>query len=106
MAKAPDGFYIGTDTQISIKGLKDVNGQYVNNATVVGVLQDRTGKVVVGCENLSFSYVIDRNGEYVGVIPATSALKESTEYDLVITCTNSNRRMTITYRRSAAVLYA
>lgn len=106
MAKAPDGFYVATDTQITVQGLKDTSGQYVNDATVTGVLKDRAGKIVTGCDHLVFVNVADSDGDYTGTIPATAPLKEASEYDLVLSCTKSDHRMTITYRRSAAMLYA
>lgn len=106
MAKAADGFYVATDTQITINGLKDMTGAFVNGATVTGVLRDKNGRTVEGCGSLIFAHVAESDGNYTGLIPASAPLKESTEYDLVLTCDNAGRRMTITCRRNAAALNA
>lgn len=106
MAKAPDGFYILTDTQITIQGLKDPTGVYITDATVTAALKTRGGQAVAGCESLTFDFVPNSNGDYVGTVPATAAIKEGTEYDLVVTFTRQARRMTVVVRRTAAFLFA
>ncbi len=102
MSKAADGFYVATDTQVTVTGLKDVDGSWVNDAVLVGTLQTRSGQVVA--DGIPFFYTAASSGNYVGIIPASTPLKERTEYDLYIACTRGGRRMTLVIRRTATYL--
>jgi hypothetical protein len=58
MAANTGYFYIGTDTRITITGLQDEDGNYLNGAdTVVGTMEDNNDNVITGGQNIEFTYV-------------------------------------------------
>jgi hypothetical protein len=105
MSKAAVGFYVGTDTQVTLQGLKDVLGAYVNDAVVSGVLQNKQGMAIIG-GSVPFNYVAGTNGNYVGDLSASAAIVANTEYDLMITATRTNRTITLKVSRTAGYLTA
>lgn len=105
MSKAAVGFYVGTDTQITLKSLKDILGASVNDAVVSGTLKTKQGQGVTN-GNVSFTYVPSSNGDYVGNLSASCLMVPGTEYDLVIVATRSGRTITLKVTRTAAYLTA
>ena len=105
MSKAAVGFYVGTDTQVTLQGLKDALGAYVNDAVVTGVLRTRQGQPVTG-GSVAFNYLLASNGNYVGDLSATALMTVNTEYDLIITATRASRQITLKVTRTAGYLVA
>jgi hypothetical protein len=99
MAKVTGNFYIGSDTQVQINGLKDASGAFINDALLVGTLQDKKQNVVA--TDVTFTY-LGGNGNYVGSVPPNVVLKENVDYDLMIQATQGGRQMTLRIRRKAA----
>ena len=104
MSKAAEGFFVGTDTLVTIKGLKDAEGAWVNDADLVGVMRNRQGQAVAGCDQIPFFHTPNTNGDYEAILPASAPLKDRAEYDLVVTCNRGGRRMTLVIRRTAVYL--
>lgn len=79
-----DGWYVDSDNQVIVKGLRySLTGQYANDAVVTGQMYD-DGEAEVGDE-IAFQYQTDSDGDYVGVVPMSLGLVEKTAYTLVIT---------------------
>ncbi len=74
----------------------------MDDAVLVGTLQTRSGRVVA--DGIPFFYTAASSGNYVGIIPASTPLKERAEYDLYIACTRGGRRMTLVIRRTVVYL--
>jgi hypothetical protein len=98
-----DSWWIDTDNCVQITGLKDVvTDQYVNDATVTGVLTDKNGNTVTGAGSLSFEYISGSNGNYAGEIPSTVTLTEGEQYTLTITAMGGGFKLTVKITRRSA----
>jgi hypothetical protein len=97
-------FYVATDTQVTLKGIKDVQGIYSNTATVTGTLKNLAGTPVTGGGSISFTYVPGSDGNYIGTIPAAAAMIEKQEYDLWILVDTTSTTASFRIRRRAMQL--
>lgn len=91
---------INSDMTVTLEGLKDSLGAYLNTATVSGQLKD--GATPIG-GSLSFTYVPASNGNYVAELPAATvaSLIEDRQYSMLITATAGGDTITIEVRRLA-----
>ena len=101
---ASGNWYVKSDTLLLVKGLKDEAGVVVNNAVLTGVLQDKKGAAVDGVGNVIFNYVAASSGDYKATVPAAAAMKEGTDYDLIVTCGINGKVLTLRIRRTAKML--
>jgi hypothetical protein len=86
--------YVGSDTLLTVDGLKDqATGQYVNAASVSATVRDVDLQAVEGGTGLTLEYVANSNGKYQGVIPYTLTLTPGATYYLDITITDQQRRL-------------
>jgi hypothetical protein len=97
-------FFVGSDTKVYLENIKDDQGQFVNNATVVGTLKDTNGVAVVGVGPISFAYVSGSDGTYLGVVPAAAQLVERHEYDLFAQISAGGKLAVYRMRRRAIQL--
>jgi hypothetical protein len=95
---AQNNWFINSDMTITVKGLRDENGAYLNSATVTGQMSGPAGNIG---GVINFSYVASSNGDYVGSI-APLALTEGVSYTLTITATSGGETLTVQMRRLAA----
>jgi hypothetical protein len=100
---AAGNWLVETDTKVTLRGLKDELGAFVNDATVTGDLYDKT-VVVDNGSNIPFTYVDGSDGDYEGVIPANVPIKEGSSYDLFLTAVRSGKMMVVRVRRTAKYL--
>jgi hypothetical protein len=99
-------FLIETTNKVTIHGIKDSAGVYMNDATMQGTLYNKNAVVENG-SNLTFSLVSGSvTGDYEGILPHTLALTENTSYDLYLTAARSGVQMTVRVRRTAKYLEA
>jgi hypothetical protein len=101
MPKAATGFFILTDTEITMKGLKDTAGEYVNDATVTATLHPRGGGAALDNSAIAFSYISGSNGDYRAVLPSNVPLQACREYDMNVVCLHGGRQLTLLVRRRA-----
>lgn len=76
---------IGTDCKVTILGVKDDSGAYINDGVVTGSLKDASGNAVANATGIEFLYVADSDGNYEAVIPNSADLLEGREYTLHVT---------------------
>jgi len=96
--------YLDSDTMFLWEGLQDaVTGDYVNDATLTGSLQDLNGTEL---QSFSFAYLDGTDGNYSGSITAamTSGLECSGEYLVAITATRGQQTVTKRERHKANYL--
>ena len=82
--------YVGNTSNIEVQGLTDVNGNYVNNATV-----QVTGIVKVGETTnvggialpITCPYLSGTDGNYRGTIPSTGQFEDGNIYEATIKVT-------------------
>jgi hypothetical protein len=98
---ATGNWFLGTDTHIHLTGLKDKDGNFLNAATVTGVLCDTHAVPLPGVSPVTFSYVAASSGNYDGLLPSTVTLKEGRDYDMLVTAVNNGRTMQARIRRKA-----
>lgn len=92
MAKV-NQIYIGSDTDVAIKVLKDNRtGAAINDATVTFTVRDSGGDVVGGLENVAMDYLAASKGHYYGTIPSSTALAEGATYEVAISIVASSGR--------------
>lgn len=104
--RSPVGFYVMTDTEIRISGLKDTAGSPVDDAVVTGMLVPKGGADPLPGSSITFDYVPASDGDYVAVLPASIALAPGREYDLLITAMHGGRTLTALVRRQAGYVEA
>jgi hypothetical protein len=100
---AEDTFVVGSDTYVVVRGLKDYQGNFVNNATVTGVLQNGAGVPVTGVGAITFTYVPDSNGDYDAVIPSTAAYENMKIHQLILTVVSGDKTLITKVRRIAKI---
>jgi hypothetical protein len=107
MPVAVDKFFVGSDTRVRIAGLVDEDGAYLGaEATVTGFLEDSRGDVVEGGGGIAFEYQQDTEGDFVGYIPATAAMRAGKRYRLRIVAVNDAMALTAVIEREAAYVAA
>ncbi len=94
-------FAIGSDNYVLIKGIKDYQNNYMNDAIVTGVLQTAKGQPVAGVGPLVFTYIPDSNGEYEGIIPSTAAFENMKIHQIVLTVVGNGKTLLTKVRRIA-----
>jgi hypothetical protein len=94
---------VETDTKVTIRGLTDENGAFINDATDTAQLWDKTAPVT-GAENIALTYIPASNGEYTGIVPASLPLKEASSYDLFVTAVRGGKQITVRVKRTAKYL--
>jgi hypothetical protein len=82
--------YIGSDTLFKWDLMKDIYGNYVNDASVQGTLYDGDTALHV----FDFDYVVASDGQYIGVVPAsvTENLEQCKDYTVEITATRGDEK--------------
>lgn len=82
--------YVGNTSNIEVQGLTDINGNYVNNATVqvtsivkVGETDNVSGIALP----ITCPYLTGTNGDYRGTIPSTAAFVDGVVYEATIKVT-------------------
>jgi hypothetical protein len=108
MAENTGKFYIGTDTRVTIQGIKNELQQFLTGSdTITGVLSSvEDDAIVVGAESIPFTYVTDSDGDFFGYIPAEAELVAKKKYKLVLTVDHNSRQMTIVVTREAVYITA
>jgi hypothetical protein len=92
--------YLDSDTVFLWHGMRDsITGNYINDATVAGSLQDLAGSEL---QSFAFSYIEDSDGDYEGTVTAamTTGLDPSAEYYVAITATRGAQTVTKRERHS------
>ena len=93
-------WWVNSDNAVRVVGLRNqVSGEYINNAAVTGVLKDADGNVII--PSVAFVYVADSDGDYIGQIPAGTALVVGQVYRLYITAISSGLQLYIEVEREA-----
>lgn len=86
---------IGNDNRVWLYGLLDTTtGTYVNNAVLTFNVTDPTGAVVAS--GITMNYVAGSNGNYIGILPASTVLVAGTQYTFVEQASNYNVKHTFT----------
>jgi len=94
---------VGTDHKVVLSGLKDDAGNYINDASVAGVMKDANGNVVNNGDNIQFTLVGgSTTGDYMGIVPYNADLLDGRTYTLEITAVKDNRRVLARMTRDAA----
>lgn len=66
---------------ITLTGLQAaVDASYINDATVVCTIKTAAGVAVTGATAIAMAYVAGSDGNYRGVLPATVALADGSNY--------------------------
>lgn len=93
-------WFIDSVNQVTIDKLAyQVDGSFVNNATIAGQMEESDGTPIGS--PVTFTYQISSNGKYVGVLPTSLDLQEGATYNLVITITTGQGVHTQRLRRLA-----
>ena len=101
MAEALEVWPINSDAKVLITGISDDQGNYINNATIVGVMKDANGIEIVNADNIAFTLVPDSNGDYVGIVPHNADLLNGRKFTLEITITSGTIQCVILVTRIA-----
>lgn len=103
MAANSGKFYIGTDTRITLVGLQNEEGVYLDGtATITAKMQDADGNVLVHGDNIPFSHKAGSNGDFIAYLPYNLPMEPKVTYTLVISILAGNgRRMQINVPRQA-----
>lgn len=94
--------YLNNVNTVILPGLKDANGNFINNATVSFVLTDPNNVTVASG---SMPYVAASNGKYEGSIAASTNLVVNTVYTTTITGTLSSVQIFQEVRTDVAQIY-
>jgi hypothetical protein len=89
---------------VTLSGLKDDAGAYVNDATVTAVMKDKDGIVVTNASSVTFTYVAASSGVYEAILPYNIDTLDGREYTLFITAVAGIRRAQLTMKRKAAYI--
>lgn len=77
--------YVGNDHRLTVDGLRDPDGNYVNTAEVSATLLDAHGAEVEGeTWPVSLAYVAESDGRYRGILDDAIELVDGKSYTLVI----------------------
>jgi hypothetical protein len=83
--------FLGNTMVLQVDELQDVDGNFVNNATVTATLLDSTGAQVSGQSwPLTLAYVAASNGRYTGNLAYGLVLTRAAYYELDITVTTAS----------------
>lgn len=84
--------FIGNDMRIRWDEMTDeLNGTFINDATVTFTLKDSDGDGVTGAENIAMAYVSASDGRYQGKLAGSVDLDNGATYYLEITATSTGR---------------
>ena len=86
---------INSHATVRYVGLKDIDGNYINDATITVIVQDRaTGAAIAGITTLTLTYISDSDGNYQADIPysQTANLTQDQELTLVYTITANSKQ--------------
>lgn len=100
MATVNQVWPVNTDCKVVLSGLKDDQGAYIENASVVGVLKDANGNVVNYASSITFTYS-GPNGMYVAIIPNNADIIAGRDYTFYITATAGARKALLKMTRTA-----
>lgn len=102
MATSSGKFYIGTDTRITLAGVQNEDGAFLGEgATITATLVDSKGASVAGVNTITFEYQVGTDGNFVGYVPSTAAMKAKDKYSLRIVVAYDSRQMTVMVTRTA-----
>lgn len=83
--------YVGNDNAVQVVGLADLDGVYVNAATVTARLQTAAGVDVAGQTwPLTLAYVAASDGLYRGILESALVLTEGAAYRLEISAVSGS----------------
>ena len=104
MATVGQVWPVATDCMITLSGLKDDQGNYINNATVTGNLVDSNNVAVTNGSNIAFTYVASSNGQYQAVLPYNAATQNGQSYTMNILAISGSKRAMLVMQRQAAYI--
>lgn len=85
--------YVDNDMRLEVSGLRDLDGNYLNSATVSATIYDSLGVAVAGQSwPLNLAYVLLSNGIYRGIIDDGAGFIDGKEYTIVIEATYSGNK--------------
>ena len=87
MASNRSIIYVGNTSTFDVNGLKDVSGNYVNNATVtISALTKVGSTTTVGGVSppITCAYRAGTNGNYRGTIPSSAAFAAGQVYEATV----------------------
>ena len=93
MTQTADTLPYQSDAYAELDALADVDGAYVNDATVTVSLETMSGSAVTGAQNLAASYVASSNGKYRALIPRTADVRLGQKYRCVATAVRGGLQM-------------
>ena len=82
--------YVGEDNLVQWLGMtSSVDGSYINDATVAGVLKRQSGEIVA--DGITLAYVAGSNGDYRGEIDQSITLVHNARYTLELSAESQSR---------------
>lgn len=96
---------VGTDQNLTVTGLKQPDGTFLNSATVEATIYEADGVTEVTGQSwpLTLSYQAASDGEYKGVINDTLNVVVGNYYYILVTATQSG--VTRSWRNEALAQY-
>ena len=80
--------WISNDMVVQLDRLADVDGTWIDTATVTFTLKDSDGSAVTGADTITMSHVASSTGRYRGTLADTVSLVED-RYTVEVTATGA-----------------
>lgn len=84
-----DKLYIGVDNAVTLTGMRDRDGNYLNTGVSTWILYECDDTEITSVNSGDLDYVTASEGNYLGTIPASTEIEEDVYYWLEISFVDS-----------------